>query len=149
MFLGLKFRPRAARASSSVLPLAPSRKQAPRAGRYRVEALETRLHLDAADFDPSFGIGGIAQLFIDAGLIKTTAVTVDPRDGSSVVVGYTDVALLGDDPDFVVIRFLPNGQADPNFGFGFGFVIQDMIAPFNFADFATSVTIQPDGKIIA
>lgn len=137
MFLGQWFRPRATRASSPVPPCA---------GRYRVEALETRLHLDAADFDPSFGTGGIAQLFISAGLIKTTAVTVDPRDGSSVVVGYTDVALLGDDPDFVVIRFLPNGQADPNFGFGFGFVVQDMIAGFQ--DFATSLAIQPDGKIV-
>lgn len=144
MFLGQLFRRRAgARKSPPV-----SRDFSPGGGRYRVEALERRLHLDAADFDPSFGVGGIAQLFIDAGLIKTTAVTVDPRDGSSVVVGFTNVAPL-DDPDFVVIRFLPNGQADPNFGFGFGFVIQDMIAPFNFSDFATSVTIQPDGKIIA
>src|SRR3954471_23080378 len=96
---------------------------APKPQFHCLEPLESRLLFDAADFDPSFGIGGIAQLFINAGLIRTTAVTVDPRDGSSVVVGFTDVAPLGD-PDFVVIRFLANGQADPNFGGGLGFVAQ-------------------------
>jgi uncharacterized delta-60 repeat protein len=140
MLLGQLFRTRAERTPPAARPSPVG------SDRYRVEALETRLHLDAADFDPSFGTGGVAQLFINAGLIKTTAVTVDPRDGSSIVVGYTDVALLGDDPDFVVIRFLPNGQADPNFGFGFGFVVQDMLG--GLPDFASSVAVQPDGKIV-
>src|SRR4051812_30895649 len=34
---------------------------------FKLEPLEDRLHLDAADFDPSFGTGGIAQVFINAG----------------------------------------------------------------------------------
>src|SRR3954462_4480433 len=102
-------------------------RRAPSSAAHNIEPLESRLLFDAADFDPSFGTGGIAQLFINAGLIRTTAVTVDPRDGSSVVVGYPNVAPLSD-PDFVVIRFLANGQADPNFGGGLGFVAQDMIA---------------------
>src|SRR3954470_10974519 len=136
MAWGLNHRPGAARRNQT---------SRTRRERFGVEPLESRLHLDAADFDPSFGTGGIAQVFINAGLIRTTAVTIDPRDGASVVVGYTNVAPAAD-PDFVVIRFLADGQADPNFGGGFGFVVQDMIA--NFSDFATSVTIQGDGKIV-
>jgi uncharacterized delta-60 repeat protein len=68
-------------------------------------------------------------------------------DGKIVVVGGADTGAI---PDFIVMRFLPNGTLDSTFdgpsGSGNGIVALD---PTGESDIAYSVAIQPDGKIIA
>jgi len=90
--------------------------------------------------DPGFGIDGIV----------TTALTTSgdwgddlaiQADGKIVVFGNAG----GDDPEFGLVRYTPDGTLDPTFG-GTGIVMTNFSTIF---DWARSVVIQPDGKIVA
>jgi uncharacterized delta-60 repeat protein len=63
-------------------------------------------------------------------------------DGKIVASGYSDISPTS---DFALIRFNPDGKLDRSFG-GTGKVV---IPVGNSRDYADSVAIQPDGKIIA
>jgi uncharacterized delta-60 repeat protein len=103
----------------------------------RFESLESRQLLSAGgDLDPTFGAGGkvIAQ---NVGFpIVDLAVQ---NDGKIVAVGQVN-------GDFAVARLNANGTMDTTFGGGNGVTITDFGG--NEGDFATTVAIQPNGKIL-
>ncbi len=64
------------------------------------------------------------------------------KDGKIVVIGNT---VLGGDSDFVVARYLANGQLDNAFGEKTGFTTTGMGGQ----DYAYAMALQSDGKIVA
>jgi uncharacterized delta-60 repeat protein len=82
--------------------------------------------------DPTFGNGGIAVSNVGYGV---HALALDRR-GRIVTVGRTTSLL-----DFVVARFLPDGRRDRRFA--------ATVTDFGSVDTPFSITIQPDGKIVA
>lgn len=115
-----------------------TRKSPSRKPRLRLEALESReVPVVIGSLDPTFGTGGKST--IDFGLTAESAsAVVIQADGRIVAVGSTG------DGDIAVARFRPNGLPDFTFGGGDGKVTFDVGGE----DFATSVAIQRDGKIV-
>jgi uncharacterized delta-60 repeat protein len=97
------------------------------------EALELRQMFSAGTLDATFGAGGIVA-GIQGFLAGDTAVQ---RDGKVVVAGAWG-------QNFAVARLNANGTLDGSFG-GTGMVVTD----FGDRDFAASVAVEPDGKIVA
>ena len=95
----------------------------------------------AGDLDPTFGTGGKVTTDIQGDFDKARAVAIQP-DGKIVVAGS---AQNGMNIDFAVLRYNTNGTLDTSFGTG-GKVLTPVL---DSDDFATSVAIQPDGKIVA
>lgn len=95
------------------------------------------------DLDPTFGAQGVA--------LATTALGDGPRalavDAAGRIVAVGDAVSGPEASVFLVARFTPEGELDPSFdgdglravGFSYGGVTNDH---------ATSVAIQPDGKIV-
>ena len=85
--------------------------------------------------DPTFGVGG--KVTTDLGGFEGAAAVVLQPDGKLVAAGSSAGG-------FTLVRYLPNGSLDPTFGIG-GKVTT------NFADDAeaTSLVLQPDGKLVA
>ncbi|MEW6476657.1 MAG: hypothetical protein AB1679_30720 [Actinomycetota bacterium] len=97
--------------------------------------------------DPSFGRGGLVTAnsrSLTADIIRGMAVQ---PDGRIVVAGvtYEDVATVGPNGDFMVARFLPDGQDDLTFGIG-GVMTTDF--GDSSYDEPYAVVLQPDGKIV-
>ena len=97
--------------------------------------------------DPSFGQGGLVTeqtRSLTADIIR--GIAVQP-DGRIVVAGvsYEDVATVGPNGDFMVARYLPNGQSDLTFGLG-GVMTTDF--GDQSYDEPYAVVLQPDGKIV-
>ncbi len=86
--------------------------------------------------DPAFGTGGIVSIDIRNGDDQVSAVAIQP-DGKIVVAGYSNT-------DFALARFKPNGTLDADFGKD-GKVITSIRSG---EDEASSISIQPDGKIV-
>ncbi|MDO8414304.1 MAG: hypothetical protein Q7S51_11015 [Gallionellaceae bacterium] len=103
--------------------------------------------------DTTFGINGITQTDFNNLQNEVTRATTQ-ADGKIVVIGY-DNNLSNTAYDFVVVRYHPNGSLDTSFGTN-GRVTTDFydpsmsLSPWNtdVNDYAESVAIQPDGKII-
>ena len=132
-------------------------------------------YLPSGALDPTFGQGGTVITDPPALGFKMThafAVALQPEDGKIVVAGRAgdvsetcwdwweylhpfpppligppcdDLHLVPAIGDFFVARYLPNGLLDPSFG-GTGVVVVDFSEG---EDWATSVLVQPDGKIVA
>ena len=91
--------------------------------------------------DSGFGSGGVVTTAIPSGSGGGNAVALQP-DGKIVVAGDTFASFL--DANFAVLRYTSSGALDSSFGSGgisttsFG----------NFADIASQVAIQPDGKVL-
>ena len=64
------------------------------------------------------------------------------NDGKIVLVGNT---VIGDNSDFVVARYLANGQLDSSFGQNAGYTISGLGGH----EHALAMALQPDGKIVA
>lgn len=95
----------------------------------------------AGALDPTFGSGGRKVVgTVDSGLEAITAMALQP-DGRIVVVGSASGA---SGYDFTVVRLKANGALDGTFG-NAG-VVHTPIGPSS--DFAYSVLVQPDGKIL-
>jgi uncharacterized delta-60 repeat protein len=94
------------------------------------------------DLDPSFGDGGIVTTAFPDGHAHGSAVAVLPN-GKIVVAGDSIVPSAGN--DFALARYLPDGSLDPVFD-GDGRAVTDFSG---FADVATGVALQPDGRIVA
>ena len=107
-------------------------------GSAAVESLESRCLLIAGGLDPTFGAGG------GAGILHGDAFDVAIQsDGKIVVAGYTDADLDGN-YDFALARYNTNGTLDSSFD-GDGVMATD----FGMSDdFAKSVVLQTDGKIV-
>lgn len=117
---------------ASILPLAVA------------AALAPPLAAQAGQLDPSFGHAGKTMIDFNLSTDLARDVAVQP-DGKLVVVGqtYTNNDYSGE--DFAVTRHLPNGTLDPSFGGGDGKVTTDFPG---LAAVASSVVVQPDGKIV-
>ncbi|MEZ5018287.1 MAG: T9SS type A sorting domain-containing protein [Flavipsychrobacter sp.] len=93
------------------------------------------------DTDSLFGINGIVTTnYSTSGNSIFNDVMIQP-DGKIVAAGSTTAAV----PNFLVARFNANGQPDINFGNN-GAVT---IGHSTMQNYATSVLLQPDGKILA
>ena len=97
--------------------------------------------------DTGFGRGGLVTertRSLTADIIRGLAVQ---PDGRIVVAGvsYDDVATLGPNGDFMVARYLPDGQSDLTFGLG-GVMTTDFGEQSYDEPYA--VVLQPDGKIV-
>jgi uncharacterized delta-60 repeat protein len=95
------------------------------------------------DLDPTFGTDGKVLTDFDHSTDIANAVAVQ-ADGKLVVVGttYQDNDFSGE--DFAVVRYNPDGTLDQTFGAG-GKVQTDFPG---LASVASSIVIQPDGKIV-
>lgn len=90
--------------------------------------------------DPDFGVNGIAIINF-GGYDVGHAVAVLP-DGKLIVAGESQI---GGSYDFALTRLYPDGTIDSTFGVN-ALVITDLGGDY---EFATSLAIQEDGKIIA
>ncbi|HET9773168.1 MAG TPA: hypothetical protein VFS16_19905, partial [Acidimicrobiia bacterium] len=97
--------------------------------------------------DANFGRGGLVTgqwRSLSADIIRS--IGIQP-DGKIVVAGvtYDDVVTPSPHGDFMVARFLPDGQ--PDFGFGIGGVMTTDFANKTYDD-AYALVLQPDGKLV-
>jgi uncharacterized delta-60 repeat protein len=97
----------------------------------------------AGDLDPTFGTGGTVMTDIHLSTDIANAVAIQ-ADGKLVVVGQTYQNNDYSTEDFVVTRYNTNGTLDTTFGRR-GKVTTDFPG---LAAVASSVVIQPDGKIV-
>jgi uncharacterized delta-60 repeat protein len=93
------------------------------------------------ELDQTFGTGGKVTLGVPGNDDYGRAVTIQ-RDGKIILVGQSGVYPLFHS---AVMRLNPNGSLDPTFGNN-GTVIAALDPG---GDILTSVTMQPDGKIVA
>ena len=98
---------------------------------------------DGGMLDTSFGINGIVPLSLDSSKTEANALEIQP-DGKIIVAGGYYNKVTG--TDFLLARFNPNGSPDSSFGIN-GIVLTDFGS--SFSDYATALTIQTDGKIVA
>src|SRR5213080_369218 len=103
---------------------------------------QTVLAVDG-DLDPTFGTEGKVLTDFDHSTDIADAVAIQ-ADGKLVVVGTTYQDNDFSDEDFAVARYNPDGTLDETFGVG-GKVQTDFP---DLAAVASSVVIQPDGKIV-
>src|SRR5438874_1097814 len=96
------------------------------------------------DLDPTFGTDGKVLTDFDHSTDIANAVAVQ-TDGKLVVVGTTYINNDFSGEDFAVARYNPDGTLDKTFGVG-GKVRTDFP---DLAAVASSVVVQPDGKIVA
>jgi len=97
----------------------------------------------AGSLDPAFGSGGKVMLDFNGSTDIANAVALQP-DGKLVVVGTTYVNNDYTEEDFALLRLMPDGTPDASFGNG-GRVTTNFP---NLAAVASSVVVQPDGKIL-
>jgi len=95
--------------------------------------------------DAGFGAGGAVLTRFDATHGSTRAAIALQSDGKIVVAGaaFTNLQPNYNEYDFAILRYNPNGSLDSSFGRG-GQVTTD----FGRQDFADTLAIQPDGKIV-
>lgn len=90
--------------------------------------------------DPAFGIFGKTITSIGSGYDGANAVALQP-DGKIVVAGYSDNPTA---PDVAVLRYSSTGVLDATFASG-----GKAITPIGIGDdYANSIVLQPDGKIV-
>jgi uncharacterized delta-60 repeat protein len=107
-------------------------------------ALAAPLGAQAGQLDPTFGHGGKLMVDFNLSTDLARAVALQP-DGKIVVVGTTYINNDFSEEDFAVSRHLPDGTFDPSFGGGDGKVTTNFPG---LAAVASSVVVQPDGKIL-
>jgi uncharacterized delta-60 repeat protein len=94
-------------------------------------------------YDTSFGQGGLVTTDLFAHSFDVlNALAVQP-DGRILAAGM--VRKTNDDADYTVLRYLPDGSLDPQFGTG-GKAVTDVTGE---DDVIYGLALQPDGKIVA
>src|SRR5688572_7701197 len=91
------------------------------------------------DLDATFGTAG--RVMNPIGSVQGMDVAVQ-KDGKIVVAGY--IWRAAGLPNFVVIRYNPDGLLDDSFN-GTGIVAD---SPTEYEEYATSLAFQTDGKIV-
>jgi uncharacterized delta-60 repeat protein len=103
-----------------------------------------RYNADGA-LDPGFGSAGkVRTVFGPSSEDAAFAVAVQP-DGKIVAGGGSYTPDPDSSTDFALARYNSDGSLDSTFGGGTGKVLTNLLR----TEFATSVAIQPDGKIVA
>lgn len=92
--------------------------------------------------DPNFGTGGKVTTNIGVTTVDAATAIAIQTGGKIVVAGTAD---NGSGLDFALARYNTEGSLDTSFGSG-GIVITDVVS--SNTDFATSVAIQTDGKVV-
>ena len=95
----------------------------------------------SGDLDTSFGFDG--KVFTDFGNRGDTAVAIAIQPDGKIVVAGDSTDASGNEDDFAIARYLPDGALDTTFS-GDGKVRTNLGA----ADLASAVALQPDGKIV-
>ncbi len=91
-------------------------------------------------FDPSFGTLGKTITDI-SGQIDAAKAVIEQPDGRFIVGGQTG----GATSDIMLLRYLPDGALDPDFGTG-GIAVTDLLQQ---NEFVNDIALLPDGKIVA
>jgi uncharacterized delta-60 repeat protein/uncharacterized repeat protein (TIGR01451 family) len=99
-------------------------------------------YLSDGSLDASFGVGGLVTIDFDGQQDAVVAVALQ-ADGK--ILTLNGIHLLSVNPEWALVRYLPDGTLDASFGGG-GRVITD-IGPQD--DRPAALTLQPDGKILA
>ncbi len=104
------------------------------------------LRYDAdGSLDATFGTGGKVITNVAANKSDVAMTLALQPDGKIVAAGFNGAPMTPQVPsDFVIVRYNSNGSVDTAFGTG-GIVITDFN---NDVDFASSLVIQPDGKMV-
>jgi uncharacterized delta-60 repeat protein len=112
------------------------------AARVRVEGLEDRPLLNAADLVPGFGSGGVVTTTLPGTDGSGAIDLVIQSDGKFVAVGS---GATRDGNDFALVRYNADGTLDPSFGAG-----GQVQTPFpnTGGAIAISAALEPDGKIL-
>lgn len=112
---------------------------------YRNYNIVLARYISNGNLDSSFGNNGTIET--DFGFSETAYAIVLQADGKIVVGGSTEAIVLGNRPfpDFLIVRYMPDGTLDESFG-QYGKVITDY--SINRNDIIRSMALQPDGKII-
>lgn len=106
----------------------------------------TMLHPDGS-LDANFGDDGRVMLNFDPSRVNVCSDLLVQPDGRIVLVGHRRVLQAIRHTDFMVIRLLPDGTLDESFStdghtaINFGLV-------YGSVDEATSVALQPDGRLV-
>jgi uncharacterized delta-60 repeat protein len=108
---------------------------------FAVASLASTAHAQPGQLDASFGTGG--RLTTSFSTQDRAAAVARQPDGKIVAAGRT-ISGGPTTSDFAIARYHDDGTLDPSFGAG-GKVTTDF---FGFADGATSVAIQSDGRIV-
>ena len=96
--------------------------------------------------DNSFnGVGKVTTEFPGSSSASTNAIAIQP-DGKIVAAGYA-VRISSNTIEFAFARYNTDGTLDTSFGTNG--IVQLPADPASFSEKAFSVTIQPDGKIVA
>jgi len=96
------------------------------------------------NLDTGFGNGGVVITDVFGNEDRATAVTILP-DGRILTGGWAATFGFPVQFEFVLARYLPDGQRDPSFGVN-GLQITDFFGSW---DFLKALAVQPDGKIVA
>jgi uncharacterized delta-60 repeat protein len=94
--------------------------------------------------DTGFGNGGVVITDVFNNEDRATAVVILP-DGRILTGGWAATFGFPLQYEFVLARYLPDGQRDPSFGVN-GLQITDFFGSW---DFLKALAVQPDGKIVA
>ncbi len=105
-----------------------------------------RLNADGTR-DDGFGVSGLVQTNIGTLIDEANDIAIQP-DGRLVIVGRVAGGTSGNPTDFLIVRYLSNGDLDPSFD-GDG-IVNTSILPgsSNAVEIANVVRIQPDGNIV-
>ena len=102
-----------------------------------------RFHADGS-LDTGFGNGGVVIINVFNNEDRATAVAV-LADGRILVGGFARTFGFGNHYEFLLARYLPDGQRDASFGVN-GIRTTDFFGSW---DFVHALAVQPDGKIVA
>jgi uncharacterized delta-60 repeat protein len=107
--------------------------------------LVARFNADGS-LDQTFGNNGSVQTTFGDPTAAAKAVVLQ-ADGKIIVVGVSGAGSYSELNDFALARYNPDGSLDQSFGTG-GKVKTHFPGVFNTGSSATSVALQPDGKLV-
>ncbi len=105
-----------------------------------------RLTVDG-DLDTTFSGDGMQELFFDSSWSVLVLAAAIQNDGKIVIAGRCFGCLSSGETDSFVARYLSTGASDTTFG-DTGKVIFDAVEWTTDYDYATSVMVDPDGRIV-
>ncbi len=105
-----------------------------------------RLTVDG-DLDDTFSADGMHELFFNSSWSVLVLAAAIQNDGKIVLAGRCFECLADGETDTFLARYLSTGASDTNFG-DTGRVIFDAVEGGTDYDYATSVLVDPDGRIV-